>query len=82
MSELRDRIAAVLLDYFYDAATPGEATPSDIEEANIVADAVIKELGLFMEYENGRVLYKKKPTSTNFKLWQQRIASEFEPYNG
>ena len=74
MSELRDRIANVINDYVAD----------NYPEVNYagLADAVIADLGLFMEYENGRVLYKKKPTSTNFRLWQQRIASEFEPYTG
>ena len=50
--------------------------------AGLLADAVIAELGLRMEYENGRVIYLDKPVTKNYSVWQQRIASDFEPYQG
>ena len=50
--------------------------------AGVLADAVIHKLGLRMEYENGRVIYLDKPVTKNYSVWQQRIASDFEPYQG
>ena len=46
-----------------------------------LADAVIAELGLFIQYENGRVVYDTKPAACKANgNWQQRIVGQFEPY--
>ena len=46
-----------------------------------MADAVIAELGLFIQYENGRVVYDTKPAACKANgNWQQRIVGQFEPY--
>ena len=79
-SPLRGRIAAILQRELNGRAY-GPISCGDYL-AGVLADAVIDGLGLFMEYENGRVIYKKKPTSKNYSLWQQRVASDFEPYQG
>jgi len=74
-SSLRDRIEAVLWDNFDDAA------PSlSIRE---MAEAMISELGLRMQYENGRVMYNYKPAACKANgNWRQRIVSDHELYTG
>ena len=78
--KLRDRIAAVLLpDLEYASAyNPGE---DPRVWSYRLADAVIAELGLFIQYENGRVVYDTKPAACKSNgNWQQRIVGQFEPY--
>lgn len=72
MSDLRTRIAA--------AIESGDDWRG-VTDATILADAVIAELGLRMQYENSRVMYDHKPPACKPNgLWQQRIVSDHEPY--
>ena len=81
---LRDRIAAVIEQNL------AAQLPSDLPDRyyewigyDTLADAVIAELGLHMQYENGRVMYNEKPAACKPNgLWQQRIVSPHEPYTG
>jgi hypothetical protein len=69
---LRDRIVAALK----------ERAERDTDWMLVdLADAVIAELGLFIQYENGRVVYDTKPAACKANgNWQQRIVGQFEPY--
>ena len=73
---LRHRIAAAI-DQKYNE----EAIGHTYEVCLQAADAVIAELGLFIQYENGRVVYDTKPAACKANgNWQQRIVGQFEPY--
>lgn len=48
-----------------------------------VADAVIAELGLRYEYENGQILYHPKPKAASGNgNWRWRVSSDLIPYEG
>lgn len=70
---LRYRIAAVVA---------GKPTKS-VGDAYAIADAVIAELGLRYEYENGRVFYTEKPAACKANgNWKYRVCSDLELYEG
>ena len=73
-SGLRDCIAA---------AISGVDDWRGVTDPAILADAVIAELGLRMQYENGRVMYDYKPAACKANgNWKQRIVSDHELYTG
>ena len=73
-SSLHERIA----DALFDACCRFDVPDSERRD---MADAVIAELGLFIQYENGRVVYDTKPAACKSNgNWQQRIVGQFEPY--
>lgn len=73
--DLCTRIAAAIYKGCDNRVSPGLSRQA--------ADVVIRELGLHMQYENGRVMYNEKPAACKPNgLWQQRIVSPHEPYTG
>ena len=78
---LRDRIAAVL--QAEDERWHGDPFTQPPASYDSLADAVIAELGLRMQYENGRVMYDYKPAACKANgNWKQRIVSDHELYTG
>ena len=72
--DLRGRIAA---------AISGVDDWQGVTDPAILAGAVIAELGLRMQYENGRVMYDEKPAACKANgNWQQRVVSDHELYTG
>lgn len=52
-------------------------------DTSLMAQAVIEDHGLRIQYENGRVVYDTKPAACKPNgNWHQRIVGEFEEYTG
>lgn len=67
--DLRDRIADAL------------RSVSWIATYDEFADAIIEELGLRYEYENGRVFYTEKPAACKPNgNWKYRVCSDLQLY--
>lgn len=76
---LRDRIANVAGDFLSDNFHAYLEQDVALE----LADAVIEELGLRYEYENGRVLYTYKPKALSGNgNWKFRVSSDLKLYEG
>lgn len=76
-NSLRDSIAAVL-----SKVAEGRALyqVSNADTA-VMAEAIIEELGLRYEYENGRVMYHPKPAACKPNgNWKYRVCSDLRVY--
>lgn len=72
--DLRARIAASIMDNCHGVY---------VDDAFDAADAVIAELGLRYEYENGQILYHPKPKAASGNgNWRWRVSSDLIPYEG